>query len=234
MVRILIVEDDDAIARALELELGHEGYETGRAADGREGLRLAQENGWDLVLLDVLLPELSGLEVLRRLRQAGMTMPVILVTGQSDVHDRVAGLNQGANDYVTKPYAIEELLARIRNLLQLTGRTAEDDSPSVLSTDDLEVQLKRRTVTRKETPIDLTPKEYDLLVYLLQHKGEVRTREQILSEVWGYDFVGETNVVDVYIRYLRQKVDKGFKPKLIHTVRGAGYMLREEPPSDEE
>lgn len=229
MVRILLVEDDDLIARALQLELGHEGYETAHAASGRDGLKLAMEEAWDLVLLDILLPELSGLEVLRRLRQSGLTIPVILLTARGEVPDRVAGFDQGANDYVTKPYAIEELLARIRNLLRLTGRNDEDELPSVLQSDSLEVRLKSRTVIRDGTPIDLTPKEFELLAYLLSRKGEVCSREQILNEVWGYDFVGETNVVDVYIRYLRQKVDKGFGLKLIHTVRGAGYLLREEP-----
>lgn len=229
MVRILLIEDDDLIARALELELNHEGYETARASDGRDGLKLATEQSWDLILLDILLPELSGLEVLRRIRQAGLGVPVILLTARDEVPDRVAGFNQGANDYVTKPYAIEELLARIRNLLRLTGRSESDNLPSVLQSDALELYLKSRTVQRNGVPIDLTPKEFELLAYLLQHKGEVCSREQILNEVWGYDFVGETNVVDVYIRYLRQKVDKGFGMKLIHTVRGAGYLLREEP-----
>jgi DNA-binding response OmpR family regulator len=226
MIRILLIEDDDVLARALELELGHEGYETSRAGGGREGLELALEDGWDLVLLDILLPELSGLEVLRRFRQAGFGTPVILVTGRDEVPDRVAGFNQGANDYVTKPFAIEELLARIRNLLSLTGK--EENGPSVLTADSLEVQLKSRGVARDGNPIELTPKEFELLTYLLRNKDEVCTREQIVNEVWGYDFVGETNIVDVYIRYLRQKVDKGYPIKLIQTVRGAGYMLREE------
>ncbi|WP_156158121.1 response regulator transcription factor [Gordoniibacillus kamchatkensis] len=232
MTRILLIEDDDLIARALELELGHEGYETTRAKDGREGLQLALNESWDLLLLDILLPELSGLEVLRRLRQAGQTMPVIMVTGRDEVPDRVSGFNHGANDYVTKPFAIEELLARIRNLLQLTGKDEDSGGPSVLQSDSLELQMKSRSVTRDGKPIELTPKEFDLLAYLLKHKGEVCTREQIMEDVWGYDFVGETNVVDVYIRYLRQKIDKGYPLKLLQTVRGAGYMLREEAPGD--
>jgi DNA-binding response OmpR family regulator len=229
LVRILLIEDDERIARALELELNHEGYQTSRASNGRDGLKLATEEAWDLVLLDILLPELSGLELLRRIRQAGLNVPVILVTARDEVPDLVAGLDQGANDYVTKPYAIEELLARIRNLLRLTGNNESGEPPSVLHSDALELSLKSRTVQRSGTPIELTPKEFDLLAYLLQHKGEVCSREQILNDVWGYDFVGETNVVDVYIRYLRQKVDKGFGVKLIHTVRGTGYLLREEP-----
>lgn len=231
MTRILLIEDDDLLARALELELGHEGYDTARAKDGREGLRLALDGNWDLLLLDIMMPELSGLEVLRRLRQAGQSGPVIMVTGRDEVPDRVTGFNQGANDYVTKPFAIEELLARIRNLLRLTGKD-DGGEPSVLQSDGLELQLKSRAVTRDGNAVGLTPKEFDLLAYLLKHKGEVCTREQIMGDVWGYDFVGETNVVDVYIRYLRRKIDKGYAVKLLQTVRGSGYMLRDETSPD--
>ncbi len=177
-------------------------------------------------MLDIMLPELSGLEVLRRLRQNNPTVPVILLTARDAVPDRVSGLDQGANDYVTKPFAIEELLARIRNLLRITEQQNQPENEQTLHVDDLDMNLKSREVRRNGQWVELTPKEFDLLQYLMEHKGEVRTREDIISDVWGYDFVGDTNIVDVYIRYLRQKIEKGFKGKLIHTIRGIGYLLK--------
>lgn len=229
MSKILIVEDEDKIARVLQLELQYEGYDVSRADDGRKGLELALSEQWDLILLDIMLPELSGLEVLRRLRQNNTTVPVILLTARDAVPDRVSGLDQGANDYVTKPFAIEELLARIRNLLRLTTQqqAQAEAEVAVLHVDDVQINIRSREVTRGDQIIELTPKEFELLYYLIQHKGEVRTREDIITDVWGYEFVGDTNIVDVYIRYLRQKIEKGFPGKFIHTIRGVGYLVKD-------
>lgn len=228
MSRILLIEDEERIARVLKLELEHEGYEVHTKSDGRAGLDAAlSETEWDLILLDVMLPELSGLEVLRRIRQVNATLPIILLTARDAVSDRVSGLDQGANDYVTKPFATIELLARIRSLLR--QRNLQDqpaEQPHLLKIDDLTMDLKSRSVVREGTTIELTPTEFELLRFLIQHQDEVMTREQIISEVWGYDFVGDTNVVDVYIRYLRQKVDKPFSSKLIQTIRGIGYLIK--------
>lgn len=224
--RILIIEDEVKIARVLELELEHEGYTVGWAKDGREGLELAMEQQWDIVLLDIMLPKLNGIEVLRRIRQSNQDIPVILLTARDTVPDKVSGFEHGANDYVTKPFAIEELLARIRNLLRIFQQKDQDTSP-VIRIDDLEINEASREVQRDGTVIELTPKEFDLLIYLAKNKNNVNSREQILSDVWGYDFIGDTNVIDVYIRYLRQKIDSGRKRKLIHTSRGVGYILKE-------
>ncbi|MBP1992381.1 response regulator transcription factor [Paenibacillus eucommiae] len=236
MSRILLIEDEERIARVLQLELEHDGYEVVIAGGGRSGLELALSNPdpeWDLIVLDIMLPELSGLEVLRRIRQTDTIIPIILLTARDTVPDRVSGLDQGANDYITKPFAIEELLARIRNLLRQKDKLVKPQTSHVIEIDDLRMDLKSREVRREEKMIELTPTEFDLLLFLIRHKDEVMSREQIISEVWGYNFMGDTNVVDVYIRYLRQKIDKGFSSKLIHTIRGVGYMVREkpEPPS---
>lgn len=225
---ILVIEDEEHIARVLTLELEHEGYEVETAHDGREGARLATSKPWSLILLDVMLPEWNGLEVLRRIRQVNAEVPVILLTARDATPDIVSGFDQGANDYITKPFVIEELLARVRNLIGLTNRHKPETD--TLSAADLTVDLKARKVTRADNLIELTPKEFDLLQYLIQHKGHVLTREQIISDVWGYDFVGDTNIVDVYIRYLRQKIDKGYQPKLIKTARGVGYELTDPEP----
>jgi DNA-binding response OmpR family regulator len=227
MSRILLVEDEDRIARVLQLELEHDGYDVAITKDGRSGLELALMNpGFDLILLDIMLPELSGLEVLRRIRQADPSIPIILLTARDTVPDRVSGLDQGANDYVTKPFAIEELLARIRNLLRQKSLIAQPQLEHLIKIDDLVMDLKSREVRREAKSIELTPTEFDLLRFLIEHKGEVKSREEIISQVWGYEFVGDTNVVDVYIRYLRQKIDKGFSCKLIQTIRGIGYMAK--------
>ncbi|MDF2815189.1 MAG: arlR [Paenibacillus sp.] len=223
--RVLLIEDEDRIARVLELELQHEQYETVRAADGQAGLELALAEAWDIILLDIMLPKQDGLEVLRNIREQNCTVPVILLTARDDIKDKVIGLDLGANDYVTKPFAIEELLARMRRLLRVSQVKSQCEESYEL--DGLSLDCKSRRVTRDQQLIELTPTEYDLLLYLLRNAGIVMTREQILSEVWGYEFAGDTNLVDVYIRYLRQKVDKGFKPKLIHTSRGVGYFVRE-------
>jgi DNA-binding response OmpR family regulator len=224
---ILIIEDEDSIARILQLELEHEGYVVGRAADGRTGLEMAQSGEWNLVLLDVMLPELNGIEVLRRLRQNETPVPVILLTARDTVPDKVSGFEHGANDYITKPFAMEELLARVRNVLRMFKAVREGESEDTIKIGDLTIELISRKVYRKDHAIDLTPREFELLLYLARHKNTEKTREEILSDVWGYEYIGDTNVVDVYIRYLRQKMDKGYRHKLIHTIRGVGYMLKE-------
>jgi len=224
---ILIIEDEEGIARILQLELNHEGYRTGLARNGRTGIEMALSGEWDLILLDVMLPELNGIEVLRRLRQHDKQVPVILLTARNTVPDKVSGFEHGANDYVTKPFAMEELLARVRNLLRIFRQKREGTAEETLRVADLTIELITRKVYRKDHLIELTPREYELLLYLAQNKNKEKTREEILSDVWGYEFIGDTNVVDVYIRYLRQKMDRGYRHKLIHTVRGVGYMLKE-------
>jgi DNA-binding response OmpR family regulator len=232
---ILVIEDEEKIARVLQLELEHEGYTVQCEKNGRGGLQVALSKEWDMILLDIMLPELNGLEVLRRLRQSGSQVPVILLTARDTVPDRVSGLDQGANDYVTKPFAIEELLARIRNLLRMalnnqSSAPDTDDSPSQadeVKVDGLTMNIRTRQVIREEQLIELTATEFDLLYYLASRPGQVVTRDEILSQVWGYEFIGDTNIVDVYIRYLRQKVDQGFPCKLIHTMRGVGYVVKD-------
>ncbi|MFD2612194.1 response regulator transcription factor [Paenibacillus gansuensis] len=225
MTNILIIEDEEKIARILQLELEHEGYTVQVAQDGRTGLEKAVQGDWDLILLDVMLPELNGIEVLRRFRQSNTSVPVLMVTARDTIPEKVSGFEHGANDYVTKPFAIEELLARIRNLLRLVQQ--QEPVSHVIEVDDLSIDTRTRSVIRENRNIELTPKEFDLLAYLAERKNQVVSREEIISEVWGYDFVGDTNVIDVYIRYLRQKVDKGFPVKLIHTSRGIGYLIKE-------
>ncbi|MEI3607009.1 response regulator transcription factor [Pseudogracilibacillus sp. SE30717A] len=225
MKKILIVEDEEKLSRVLELELKYENYVTGIADNGKEALRLMNEENWDLVLLDIMIPELSGLEVLRRLRKTDDHTPVILLTARDQIHDKVSGLDLGANDYVTKPFQIEELLARIR--AHLRKSTSDMSVTDLVKVGDLSVDLQTREVTRSGNGIELTPREFDLLVYLMENKNIVLTREQIMEQVWGYDYMGDTNVVDVYIRYVRQKVDKGFDTHYIQTVRGVGYTIKD-------
>lgn len=219
----MIIEDEEKIARFVELELGYEGYTTTKAFDGRTGLELAETGEFDLVLLDVMLPQLSGMEVLRRIRRTS-SVPVIMLTARDSVMDKVSGLDSGANDYITKPFAIEELLARIRTALR---KTAPEDA-GVLSASGLLLDTARRTVTVLGKPIDLTKREFDLLHFLLKNKGMVISRETLLENVWGFDFSGDTNAVDVYVRFLRGKIDGVFGMKLIHTVRGVGYVIKDE------
>lgn len=223
---ILIIEDEPKIARVLQLELTHEGYQVGLAEDGRRGLDMALSADWGLILLDIMLPQISGLEVLRKIRQSNKLVPVILLTARDTIPDKVSGLDHGANDYVTKPFAIEELLARIRALLRIAQQ--QENDADVLEITDLRMDIKSRKVSRGQRQVELTPREFDLLYYLMKNKGIVLSREQILLEVWGYDFMGDTNVVDVYIRYLRQKLDKGFPTKLIQTSRGIGYFIEDQ------
>lgn len=222
--RILLIEDEEKLARMVELELRYEGYEVEKAFDGREGLEKALSGGFDLVLLDIMLPSMSGMEVLRRLRRESQ-VPVIMVTARDTVVDKVSGLDSGADDYITKPFEIEELLARIRAALR--KRPVRQES-AVLTAGPLTMDPERHEVTVKGTPVELTRREFDLLRYLLENKEKVISRESLLDNVWGFDFVGETNAVDVYIRFLRAKIDEAFGIKLIHTVRGVGYVIREE------
>jgi len=229
--KILLVEDEEKLARFVELELNHEGYSVTKAFTGREGYDLAVSGGFDLVLLDIMLPELNGMEVLRRLRRTSK-VPVIMLTARDETMDKVAGLDQGADDYITKPFAIEELLARIRVTLRkhassgpgvVTGAAGE-----ALYACGVSLDTKRHIVTVNGTPVDLTKREFDLLHYMLVNKGVVVTRDMLMENVWDYDFDGGTNAVDVYIRFLRTKIDEAFDIKLIHTVRGVGYVIREE------
>ncbi len=224
MSRILIVEDERKIARFLELELQHEGYEVDTAGDGRTGLEKALTWKPDLMILDLMLPELSGIEVCRRLRHES-DLPIIMLTAKDDVSDKVMGLDMGADDYMTKPFAIEELLARIRVGLKKHRASSAAASPSVLTSGKLSLDPAKYAVTWDGQPITLTKKEFDLLKYLMQHKGQAVTRDALLSDVWGYDYAGDTNVVDVYIRYLRHKIDEPFQVKTIHTIRAVGYMF---------
>lgn len=228
--RILIVEDDARIARFVALELEHEGYRVLTARDGPGGLEAALRESPDLVLLDLMLPGLSGIEVCRRIRRAS-DVPVIMLTARDEVTDKVQGLDVGADDYLTKPFHIEELLARIRAAL----RRQNADAPragTTLSRGRLTLDQGERCVRWDGTPVELTRREYELLRYMLMNKNSALSRERILTEVWGFEYVGETNVVDVYISYLRRKIDERFGETVIETIRGYGYTIREEERSD--
>ncbi|MCL2579288.1 MAG: response regulator transcription factor [Oscillospiraceae bacterium] len=218
--KILLVEDEEKLARFVELELVYEGYQVKKAADGREGLALFEAERFDLILLDVMLPGIGGFEVLRRIRKTS-SLPVIMLTARDAVMDKVAGLDGGADDYVTKPFAIEELLARIRTALRKQTATTS------LQVGQLSIDPARRTAKYGETELDLTKREFDLLFALMESHGIVLTREVLLDRVWGYNYQGETNSPDVYIRFLRGKIDEAFGVKYIHTVRGVGYVLKE-------
>ena len=223
--KILLIEDEEKLARMVELELRYEGYEVEKAFDGRTGLDRALSGEHELILLDIMLPALSGMEVLRRLRRESQ-VPVIMLTARDTVVDKVTGLDMGADDYITKPFAIEELLARIRAALR--KRPAAPADAPLLTCGSLVMDVERHTVEVDGRGVELTRREFDLLHYLLENKGKVISRESLLDNVWGFDFVGETNAVDVYIRFLRSKIDEQFGVKLIHTVRGVGYVIREE------
>lgn len=223
-IRILIVEDEENLARFMELELLHEGYEVEKAADGRTALEMALSKDFDLILLDIMLPELNGLEVLRRLHNEKQT-PVILLTARDSVMDKVSGLDAGAIDYITKPFAIEELMARIRVAMKYK-KTEQADEGDVMAIGELVLDEKRHQVTYAGQEISLTNREFLMLKTLLENKGLVLSRDTLLERVCGYDYVGETNIVDVYVRHLRAKIDEAFGIKLIHTVRGAGYVIK--------
>ncbi len=225
MERILIIEDEEKLARFVELELGHEGYQVEKALDGREGLELARAQPFDLILLDIMLPGLNGIEILRRLRRFS-EVPVILLTARDTVMDKVSGLDTGADDYITKPFAIEELLARIR--VSLRQKREKTVSNPCLEAGDLMLDPLAREVRLNNRSIDLTRREFDLLQVLLENKNIVMKRELLLEKIWGYDFDGGTNAVDVYIRYLRAKIEETSGQKFIQTVRGVGYVIRDE------
>ncbi len=224
MQKILIVEDEKKLARYLQLELTHEGYDIRVVHDGRSAIEQHAAWGSDLILLDLMLPELSGIEVCRRIRQHD-DVPIIMLTAKDDVSDKVMGLDMGADDYMTKPFAIEELLARIR--VALKRRSSERESGArVLEEGALRLDRDSRELSWSGQNIPLTKKEFDLLEYLMLNRGVAVSRSELLDKVWGYSYVGDTNVVDVYIRYLRCKLDDPFHVKLIHTVRGVGYLFR--------
>jgi DNA-binding response OmpR family regulator len=218
--KVLLIEDDTQITRVLRLELEHEGFEVDTAADGLAGLEKALKEP-DLVVLDLMLPKLDGMEVATRLR-AKSRVPIIMLTAKDRIPDRVAGLNAGADDYVVKPFSIEELVARIRARLR-----DRDPQANLLTVKDLIMDRDRHEVTRAGTPIHLTAKEYGLLEYLLLHRNKVHSRDELFNGVWGSDFLGDSNLIDVYIRYLRAKIDDPFGEKLISTVRGVGYALKD-------
>ncbi len=220
---ILIVEDEAKLAQFIELELKYEGYQVTVANDGFTGLTTAREIKPDLIILDWMLPGLSGLELCRRLRTTGDKVPVILLTARDDVTDRVAGLDAGADDYVLKPFSVEELLARVRAHLRRT----QEPNPDLLMFDDLSLNRSTREVYRGNREIELTAKEFDLLEYLMAHPRQVLTRDRILETVWGYDFMGDSNIIEVYVRYLRLKLEANQEKRLIQTVRGVGYVLRD-------
>ncbi len=227
MSRILIIEDERKISRFLELELTHEGYEVATCGDGRTGLEKALAWNPDLLILDLMLPELSGIEVCRRLRHES-DVPIIMLTAKDDVSDKVMGLDMGADDYMTKPFAIEELLARIRVALKKHRASAVAPTRQTLTAGPLTLDPASYTVTFDGQPVQLTKKEFDLLRYLMQHAGQAVSRDALLTDVWGYDYTGDTNVVDVYIRYLRHKIDEPFGVKTIHTIRAVGYKFQYE------
>lgn len=220
--RILVIEDEPQIARVLQLELQFEGYDVTTKHTGPDGLIAYREEPFDLVLLDIMLPGMNGLDVLKRIRTDERITPVILLTAKGETNDKVAGLDLGANDYVTKPFEFEELLARIRTQLRF-AKPAVTLSPT-LAAQHVVVDEAARDVTYEGSPVELTQREFDLLLHLLKHKNNVQTREQLLNAVWGFDYYGDTNVVDVYVRYLRQKL----AAHVVQTVRGVGYVIKDE------
>jgi DNA-binding response OmpR family regulator len=225
--RILLVEDESKIARFLKLELEHEGYEVGVASDGRTAMEKWEEYDWDVLILDVMLPDLSGLEICRRVR-AQSIVPILMLTARDTVPDRVSGLDAGADDYITKPFIIEELLARLRAIERRQGWRGSTCADAVLKVGPVTLHLdERKAFCRQNGEIKLTTREFDLLAMLMKNKNRVLTREMILDQVWGYSYAGDTHVVDVYIRYLRAKLEGAGIENLIETVRGVGYVIRE-------
>jgi len=222
--RILIIEDDKAIVRVLERSLVYEGYEVDFAMNGEHGLESVQKKSPDLIILDLMLPGMDGLEFTEKIREEN-NVPILMLTARGGLEDRVQGLDSGADDYMVKPFELEELLARIRSLL----RRSSSERSIVLKFEDLKLDTHTRTAQRGERNISLTTKEYELLEIFMLHQREILSREMIFDRVWGYDFGGESNVLDVYIRYLRQKLEGEEDSRLIHTIRGTGYVLRENP-----
>lgn len=222
--RILVIEDEARIAQFVERGLIYEGYRVNVARDGKEGLAIARDNPPDLVILDWMLPELDGLEVCKRLRAAS-DVPILMLTAKDDVSDRVTALDTGADDYLVKPFSVDELMARVRALFR---RSTPTSRPEILRFDDLTLDTGTHRAHRGERAIDLTAKEYELLELFMRNPRQVLTRDVIFDRVWGYDFGGESNIIEVYVRYLRQKTESETENRLIHTVRGVGYVLREE------
>ncbi|OIU71414.1 response regulator transcription factor [Rossellomorea aquimaris] len=225
MKRVLLIEDEKNLSRFIELELKYEGYEIGLAFTGRDGLDLALNEEWDVILLDLMLPGLNGLEVCRRIRQSKET-PILMITARDSVMDRVSGLDSGADDYIVKPFAIEELLARLRAVFRRTQIDAPQPPVTSYVHNNLTVYKESRQVFKEGKEIEVTKREYDLLLAFLENKNIVLTREVLLNKVWGYDTEVETNVVDVYVRYLRNKLDSPEEESIIQTVRGTGYVMR--------
>jgi two-component system, OmpR family, response regulator ArlR len=223
--KILIIEDELKIARFLELELGHEGYMVDQANDGREGLNKAQINQYDLIILDIMLPSVNGIEILRKIRQ-NSEIPIIMLTAKDEIMDKVIGLDMGASDYMTKPFAIEELLARIRAALK--RGIVKPEVQKTLQVSGLQLDLDKYSVTYNKENIELTKREFDLLKHLVENKNVVMTRDKLMETVWGFDYAGDTNIVDVYISYLRSKIDDKYNKKLISTIRGVGYIIKDE------
>ncbi|SDN75751.1 DNA-binding response regulator, OmpR family, contains REC and winged-helix (wHTH) domain [Paenibacillus sp. yr247] len=224
MKRVLLIEDEKNLVRFIQLELEHESFEVQTAYDGKTGLELALNDNWDLILLDIMLPELNGIEVCRRIRAAKKT-PILMLTARDSVVDRVSGLDSGADDYMPKPFAIEELLARIRAIfrrIELEGKSPH----AIFSFQDINVDMDARIVYKDKQIVELTKREFDLLVMFMKNLNLVLTRDMLLDHVWGYDSLVETNVVDVYVRYLRNKLDKAGENSCIQTVRGIGYVMR--------
>lgn len=224
-MKILLVEDEARLATAVRRVLDEEGYATDWAADGADGLSRAEENQYDVVVLDVMLPYYDGYEIARRLRSDGSTVPILMLTAKDGIQDRVRGLDAGADDYLVKPFALAELLARVRALSR-RAKMAAGNEATVLEIGDLQLDLRAREARRGPRRIELTAREFALLETLMRHPGQVMSRSQLLDSVWSYDAVTESNIVDIYIHYLRNKVDKGFDQKLLRTVRGMGYSIR--------
>lgn len=222
---ILLIEDEVKLARFIELELKYEGYDIAVCNDGRLGFDEFQKNNYDLILIDLMLPGLNGLEICRRIRKL-RDVPIIMITAKDEIIDKVSGLDAGLDDYLTKPFAIEELLARMR--IALKRVRPEAVQKNVYACGDLVLDSDKHLVRVGDQNVDLTKKEYDLLLYLIKSKNIVLTREQILNQVWGYNYIGETNVIDVYVRYLRSKIDEPFNRKFIHTIRGVGYYIKDD------
>jgi DNA-binding response OmpR family regulator len=221
MKRILLIEDEPQIARFVQLELTHEGYDVSVAHDGREGLELFRAQTFDVVLLDIMLPSINGIEVLRRIR-FNSSVPIIMLTARDSVMDKVSGLDNGADDYITKPFAIEELLARLRSVLR------KQVQPTLISFKSLTLDLDTHDCFVNGEKVELTKKEFELLHLLLINKNKVLTREVLLEKIWGYEFDGSTNAVDVYVRYIRSKIEEPYQVKFIHTIRGIGYIIKDE------
>lgn len=225
MAKIFIVEDERRIARFLQMELEHEGFQTANESNGLRAYERIIQEDYDLVLLDIMLPGMDGLTICKNVRKLS-DIPIIMLTAKDEINDKVTGLDIGADDYITKPFAIQELLARIRAALRKRNNNIKQDEPSVFTFKNITVYLERHEVMVNDTVVEFTKKEYDLLLYMLQNHDHVLSREQILQSIWGYEYMGDTNVVDVYIRYLRSKIDDEFNEKYIHTVRGIGYVIK--------